>query len=106
MIIIEEKNKKDSIWNAAITVKEKTKQYTCFCDICRKKQLAAFCRVYHTVDRGCIFTKVTEEGHKLITDHIFVCCSCRYVVSYKWLGCNCSATKKPRYEVRVCLTNK
>ena len=107
-IITDEKRKlNDSIWRGAQTVTARTgENLGCFCDICRRKVPSYWCKVYHTIDSGCIFTRAVRRDALLITDHMYVCAECRHMISEKWIGCNCSHLKQDRRKEIICPLKK
>ena len=96
----------DDLWRGATTVAEKTGAWHCKCDFCNNFTLAAFCKVYHTVNKVASFTKFLSDDIYLITDHIYICSSCRCLISPSWVSCNCKKCLKNRDREDICQVNK
>ena len=105
MVILTKSQKEmgNSRWRGAQTVKERTRAgLMCCCDLCRKMVPTSWCKVFHTVDHGCVYTRYLKTDTYLVTDHMFICVDCRFVPSNKWIGCNCRHSKQDRHKEIIC----
>jgi len=95
----------DGLWRGAQSVRQSTGLATCECDFCKHIVVANLCKVYHTVNKKVSFSKMMTRDMVLMTDHIFICCSCRVLISPAWVSCNCNKVLINRDKEDVCQVN-